>query len=385
MDRYDIVVVGGGIAGASAAWAMAEAADGRTRRVLLLEREAQPGYHATGRSAALFSETYGNAMVRALSVGSRAFLAAPPAGFTDHEILTPRGAMHVGSVEAAAVMDELAEAGHRLVPSVRRISAAEAKTRVPVLRDEAVTGGGVLEPDAQDIETHGLLAGFLRAFRARGGRVVTDAEVTGLTRDGDGWRLAIRPGTDLGDGVRADVVVNAAGAWCDVLGEMAGARPVGLVPKRRTALLFDPPAEVDSRFWPMVIDAQETFYFKPDAGKLLASPADETPSPPTDAQPEELDIAIAADRVETATTLRVGRISHSWAGLRTFAPDKIPVVGFDPGVPGFFWLGGQGGYGFQTCHALARIAAALVDRRPVPGDLEDLGITAAALSPGRFG
>ena len=372
LESYDIAVIGAGIAGASAAWAMAE-----THRVVVLERESQPGYHTSGRSAALFSETYGNAVVRGLSVASRDFLMTPPPGFSAHVLLSPRGAMFPGTHGQEAIVAKLADEGSRLVKSVRAISAAEARERVPVLRAAWVTGA-VLEPDAMDIDTHAMLTGFLRAFRGRGGTVKLDAELQAMTHDGADWRLQTRAGE-----IRAGVVVNAAGAWCDPVGALAGAKPIGLVPKRRTAFLVDPPAGAHSESWPLVVAADESFYFKPDAGKLLCSPADETPSEPCDAQPDELDIAIAADRIQQAADLPIARISHRWAGLRSFVADKTPVVGYDDAVPGFFWLAGQGGYGFQTTPAMALAAAALVDRRALPAALTDRGVTAAALSPTR--
>lgn len=372
MESFDIAVIGAGIAGASAAWAMAE-----RHRVVILERESQPGYHTSGRSAALFSETYGNAVVRGLSVASRDFLVDPPTGFAEHRVLGPRGAMFVGTRAQLGIVDKLAEDGARLVPSVTRITAAAARARVPVLRADWIAGA-TLEPDAMDIDTHAMLNGYLRGFRARRGEIRLDADVTALARDGAGWRIA----TPAGE-IRAGIVVNAAGSWCDVLGALAGARRIGLLPKRRTAFLVDPPAGFDSHAWPLVVAADESFYFKPDAGKLLCSPADETPSAPCDAQPEELDIAVAVDRIQQAAELPISRISHRWAGLRSFVADKTPVVGFDPDVPGFFWLAGQGGYGFQTAPGMSRAAAALIDRRDLPADLTDRGVTAASLSPGR--
>lgn len=371
--KFDVAIIGAGIAGASVA-----AQIGEGRSVVLLERESQPGYHTSGRSAAVFSETYGNATVRALSVASRAFLENAPLGFTASPILMPRGAMHVGAATDVDLLDRFHEAAHALVKSVRRLSRAEVLERVPVLKAEHIAGG-VLEPDARDIDTNGLLQGFLRQFRAGGGRILLDAEVRGLDRTPAGWVIETPMGM-----IRAEIVVNAAGSWADEVAQMAGVRPAGLVPKRRTAFTFRPETDIPFAAWPLVIGAREDLYFKPDAGNLLVSPADETPSNATDAQPEEIDVAIAADRLMTATTLEVRQIAHRWAGLRTFSADKTPVSGFDPNATSFMWLAGQGGYGFQTAPAMAEFAAAIVMGKPVPPRLRDMGITEQALSPARF-
>ncbi|HEX6980174.1 MAG TPA: FAD-binding oxidoreductase [Alphaproteobacteria bacterium] len=372
MERADVIVIGGGIAGASAAYILSA-----TRRVVVLERESQPGYHATGRSAALFTETYGNETVRALTKASRAFLAAPAPGFAEAPLLTPRGSLVVARADQRAPFETALEAARRLVPSVERIGAEAARARVPALRADYVADA-FLEPAAMDIDVHALHHGFLRGLRARGGRLVTDTEVLGMTRIGRDWRVETRAGA-----YTAAIVVNAAGAWADAIARLAGIAPIGLVPKRRTAITFDAPT-ADFRDWPMVIDVDERFYFKPDAGRLLASPADETPVEPCDAQPEELDIAVLVDRLEQATTLRVARIAAKWAGLRSFVADKTPVAGFEPTADGFFWLAGQGGYGIQTSPAMAHIAACLIDGKGLPADVADLGVTATALSPARF-
>jgi D-arginine dehydrogenase len=371
---FDVAVLGGGIAGASVAAHLVPGAS-----VVIIERESQPGYHATGRSAALFSEIYGNAPVRALSRASRTFLESPPAGFATAPILSPRGALHVGGRNDADLLDRAFEAAHRLVASVTRIAASAVLGKVPAMRPEAIDGGGVFEPDARDIDTNGLLQGFLRRVRDGGGKVLMDAPVTALDRERSDWRIV------AGDReVRSGVIVNATGAWGDSVAALAGANPVGLEPKRRTAFLIKPPEGFDTRDWPLTIGAREDLYFKPDAGRLLVSPADQTPSEPVDAQPEDIDLAIAADRLEQRTTIEVRRIEHKWAGLRTFAPDKTPVVGFDPAVAGLFWLTGQGGYGFQTAPAMARLASALISGKGIPAEIEDQGITEETLSPRRF-
>ena len=374
-DRCDVVIIGGGIAGAGAGYELARAG----KSVVLLERESQPGYHTTGRSAALFAETYGNAPIRALTVASREFLMHPPAGFSAVPILTPRGALHIGSTAQAAELDGKYDDMRKLVPSVKRLTAAETQALMPVLKPEAVGGGALAEPDAMDIEVHALHTGFLRGMTAAGGRVVTDAEVSGLQSGNGDWQVETAKGV-----FAAPVVIDAAGAWADVIGQMAGATPIGLQPKRRTAVTFDPPAGTDIHAWPMVIDADEEWYFKPDAGRILLSPCDETDSEPTDAQPDEMDIAIAVDRLETVSTLQVRRLAAKWAGLRSFVADRTVVCGFDAGKSGFFWLAAQGGYGIQTSAAMARVAAALAQGRSLPQDVADLGLTEQDLSPSRL-
>jgi D-arginine dehydrogenase len=374
-ERFDVVIIGGGIAGAGAGYELARAG----KKVVLLERESQPGYHTTGRSAALFAETYGNAAIRALTVASRDFLMNPPNGFAAVPILTPRGALHIGNADQAGELDRKFEDMRKLVPSVKRLGAAETQGLVPVLKAEAVSGGALSEPDAMDIEVHALHNGLLRGMTAAGGRVVTDAEVTGLSKIGNDWQVEGSKGV-----FTAPVVVNAAGAWTDVVAGMAGVKPIGLKPKRRTAVTFDPPNGIDIHAWPMVIDADEEWYFKPDAGRILLSPCDETDSEPCDAQPDEMDIAIAVDRLETVSSLQVRRLAAKWAGLRSFVDDRTLVCGFDAEKPGFFWLAAQGGYGIQTSAAMARVAAALAQGRGLPQDVADLGVAEADLSPARL-
>lgn len=362
-----VIVVGGGIAGLSIAAAL-----GKTASVTLVEREGHLGYHASGRSAALFSETYGNELVRALSVASRpAFVEG---GFFEHK----RGALHFGAPGDDAAIDALASAQQQLVPGVRRLTPEQVEALVPVIA-RSNTCGGVFEPDAMDIDTGKMLQAAAAVIKAAGGRIVADAEVLEISRHAGGLRVETSAGKFEGD-----VVVNASGAWADVVAARAGLSALGLSPKRRTAFLFDGPQGTDIRSWPLVVDLHERFYFKPDAGRLIGSLADETDSPPCDAYPEDLDVAIAVDRIEQATSLRIGRPSTPWAGLRTFSPDRSPVAGFDPRLPGFFWLAGQGGYGFQVSLALSRISAALLSGGAMPDDMVGLGITESMLAPDRF-
>jgi D-arginine dehydrogenase len=369
----DVLIVGAGIAAASLGYFLAPHA-----RVTLLERESQPGYHSTGRSAALFLASYGTDQVRALTLASRAFLDAPPAGFSDVPILSPRGALFAATPEQAELLEEHCALLARMSPLSRRLSRDETAAMVPVLRPELLLGGA-LEPDASDIDVHALHQGYLRGLRRQGGQVVCDAEVTHIERHGAGWIVSAG-----GREHRGALLVNAAGAWCDEVARLAGVAPIGLVPKRRSAFTFAPPAGMDATRWPSVVGADESWYIKPDAGVLLGSPANADPVPPHDVQPEELDIAIAIDRIETATTLQIRRPIRTWAGLRSFVADGDLVGGFDAAVPGFFWVAAQGGYGIQTSAAMGQACAALLRGEVLPPHLADFGLTPAMLSPARL-
>lgn len=365
----DILIIGAGIAGASAAAELS-----RTHRVLLLERESMPAYHSTGRSAALFSEIYGGAPVRALSRASRDFLFNPPPGFTEHPLVRQRGSLYIASDAQLAALESFVR-NPDVQQAVHRIAAGEALRLCPILRREYVRAA-VIEPDASDVDVHALHEGYLRLFRNRGGTLVTDADVQTLDRRGGHWHVITNAGA-----FAAPIVIDAAGAWADDVARKAGARAQAIQPMRRTALLIELPANQNPDAWPMTIDIEETFYFKPDAGLLLISPADETPVDPCDVQPEELDIAIAVDRVEKATTLKVNRIRKKWAGLRSFSPDRAPVIGFDPDCAGFFWLAAQGGYGIQTAPAASALTAALIRNEVLPQQFD--GFQPASVSPAR--
>jgi D-arginine dehydrogenase len=366
--KVDFVVIGGGIAGASLAYWLTERAS-----VLLLEREPFFGYHATGRSAAVYVRNYGNAVVQSLTRASRRFFDGPPGGFAEHSLLRPRGCLYLARTDQlAALSRQQAEcvASERLTP-------AEARARVPVLRDHYLAAA-LSDPGLDDIDVDLVHQGFLRGARRKGAQLRTGAPVEAIERRQSSWRV-----TAAGETHDCAAVINAAGAWVEQVGAMAGAAPIGLRPLRRTAMLLDPPASVAVDRWPLVVDVDERFYFKPEGGKVMLSPADETPLEPQDAQPEEIDLAIAVDRLQQAADFPVTRIAKRWAGLRSFVADRSPAVGYDASAPGFFWLAGQGGFGIQTSPAMGRLASALALGEAVPDDIVEAGIAAPLVDPGR--
>jgi D-arginine dehydrogenase len=369
----DCIVIGAGIAGAAAGFFLAP-----HLKVLLVEQETQPGFHSTGRSAALFMESYGTPQVRALTLASRAFFEQPPEGFTEHPLLGARGAMMVASHGQEAPLQEHWAVLQPISPRGRLLDPAETCVLVPVLRREHVIGA-VYEPDASDMDVHAIHQGFLRGIRRSGGALLADAPVTSLRREGGVWQVQAG-----GHALEAPMVVNAAGAWADAIGVLAGARPIGLQPKRRSAFIFAPPEGVASAGWPMTAGIEEDWYIKPDAGMLLGSPANADPVPPHDVQPEELDIATAIARIERMTTLTIRRPTRVWAGLRSFVADGDLVGGADPELPGFLWSAAQGGYGIQTSPAMGESVAALVRGEPIPAHVSGFGLTAAMLSPSRL-
>jgi len=374
MHHYDFVIIGAGIAGASMGWELAG-----QRRVLLLERESQPGYHTTGRSAALYSATYGTANIRALTRASRAFYDAPPPEFGTSPILTPRGVVYLAGPDQLDLLEAAYAEILPLNPGVRRLTHDELLAELPCLRPEAVAAG-MSEPGAADIDVHALHQGYLRGLRQRGGAIRCHAEVTGLQRLDDGWRVTLAGG----EAITAGAVVNAAGAWADVVAALAGVPPIGLEPRRRTAFTFPVPAGMDASGWPAVIGIDESYYFKPDAGQLLGSPANADPVAPHDVVPEELDVALGIHRIEQVTSFQIRRPSHSWAGLRSFVADGDLVLGWDNHVPRFFWLAAQGGYGIQSAAGAALLARQLALDEPLSASLVEEGVTRDALSPARL-
>jgi D-arginine dehydrogenase len=367
VDSYDVIVIGGGMAGVSIASELA--AD---RRVLLLDMEATLAYHTTGRSAAMFLESYGGPVIRALTTASRAFLEDGP----EAPLLRPLPMLHIGRPGSGAAITRLHRQVSPLVPDVELLEPAAAGSLQPWLRADAIELA-VLEPGAMEIDVHALHQLFLRELRRRGGAVAVGATVSSARRSGDSWTVTCTDGTDRA----APLVVDAAGAWADVVARTFGATPVGLRPLRRTAFMVDAPPDASG---PMVADIGDAFYVKPDAGRMLCSPSDETPQEPADARPDTTEIARAIDVINEVTTLDVRHVRSSWAGLRTFVSDRSPVVGYDPAVAGFFWFAGQGGYGIQTAPALARTGACLARGTPIPDDVTARGLTAAAIAPARL-
>ncbi|MDP3908083.1 FAD-binding oxidoreductase [Novosphingobium sp.] len=340
-QRHDFAVIGAGIAGASLAAGLA--AHGS---VALLEAEAQPGYHSTGRSAAFWTESYGGPGVQPLTTASGPFLR-------EHGFLTQRGALTLARARELAELDDFIATYRALGVRVERLDRAALELRLPGL--QADWAAGALEPDCCDIDVAGLHQHWLTQARRGGAELLCNARLSRAERGADGWRIALADGREL----TTAVLVNAAGAWADDVAALAGVPPIGIQPYRRTVaqLRLDPPPPTDL---PLVLGIDELFYFKPEAGKLWLSPHDETASPPCDAAPEELDVALAIDRFEHVVDWRIQRIEHKWAGLRSFAPDRLPVYGFDPAAAGFFWFAGQGGFGIQTAPAAADVALLLL-------------------------
>jgi D-arginine dehydrogenase len=349
-QQVDVAIFGAGIAGASLAWRLAA-----HRSVALIERESQAGYHSTGRSAAMFMESYGPPMVRALTRASRPFYVQPPAGFTATPIVSPRGALYLASPGQQAQLDETRAELAPTCPNLQSLNAAQTLALVPCLRPDNVLAS-LLDPDAMDLDVHALHQGFLRGFRQRGQAngcaLTTDATLTQARHDGQRWHL------QFADGVALQATTSA--------------------------FTFKCPEGLDAAAWPVVSDLAETYYFKPDAGQFLGSPANADATHPHDVVPEELDIAKGIHAIEEATTLQIRRPTSTWAGLRSFVPDGEIVIGFDDGVPGLFWLAAQGGYGIQSAAGASALADALIRGVPLPEELQREGLRPEVVSPRRL-
>lgn len=374
MKPYDVAIIGAGMVGASIAYHLAP-----RMRVLLLEAESAAGYHSTGRSAALYTEAYGPPGVRALTRASATFFRRPPDGFAAAPLLQTRGALYPATEDqraaACALQARLASEGI----DAQMLDGVATRRWVPVLREESSVIA-ILDRQAADIEVDLLLQGFLRGARGQGAQFAAGKRVTALDRESDGWRIVL----EGGDSIRASRLVNAAGAWADEVAALAGVARVGLEPRRRSAFLFQPPVGVSVSQWPAVIAMDESWYFKPDAGLLLGSPANADPVAPHDVVAEELDIALGIHGIESATTMSIGRPVRTWAGLRSFVADGEPVCGYAANERTFFWAAALGGYGIQTSPAFGRLCAALVAGENVPDALSAAGVAASELSPARL-
>jgi len=373
LERFDVAIIGAGIAGATLAYFLAS-----ERRVVVLEQESEAGYHTTGRSAAIFVESYGNAVIRALTAEGRDFFDDPPTGFTVSPLWRHIDLFLIGTAGQEETVAARYEEVRQQAIGVEIADGALFEAHHPLAR-RGVVKSVLFDRGARELDVAALHQGFLRGVTRAGGTVALARQVKSLYHQGGPWSIVTAGGT-----YAADVVVDAAGAWADSVAGMAGLDALGLRPLRRTVCLVDVPDGLSVDGWPMVIDVDETFYFKPESGRLLCSPADETPSAPCDAQADELDVAIAVDRVQTILDIEVNHIASKWAGLRTFATDRTPVVGFDPRADGFFWLAGQGGYGIQTAPALGQAAASLLLGNGIPGPVAARGVTETDLSPGRL-
>jgi len=366
------LVIGAGVSGAAAACALA--ALGPT---ILLEMEETPGYHSSGRSAALYTPNYGPPLVRQICRAALPFFEAPPAGFAEHPLLSRRGALTLAIDDAAGQIDAQLRAIDPDHP-IEEVTLDRAIELCPLIRHN-VFRRALYEPRVMDMDAGAIHQGFLRGFKARGGRIVLSASVEALHREAGSWTVVTRAGR-----FRAPIVVNAAGAWADRVGAMAGANPIGLQPCLRTVILIEPPQGLSSGTMPVADIVDSLAYFKPEAGRILASPGDETPVEPSDAYPDDMVIAELADYLERHTVLKIERILRSWAGLRSFVADHCPVVGFDPEAEGFFWLAGQGGYGIMMSPVLGEATASLIARDRLPDDLAARGLRPADLAPSRL-
>ena len=372
MTTVDAVVIGAGLAGVSVARELAV----QGLRVTVVEMEATMAFHTTGRSAAQYLQNYGNDTVRRLTIASAAYFADPH----PTPLWAPRPCLRVGGAAHVAQLHHDAEAALALAPSTAYLDGDAARALVPALDDRVA--GALLEPDAMELDVAAIHQSYVVDLRARGGSIRTASPAVALTA-GPTWLVELADGSSIA----TPKVVNAAGAWGDVVAERAGLAPLGLHPLRRSVAIVGVPDEVDVADWPLIAfengDGAMDGYCKPESGGLLVSPADETPSPPCDARPEEIDIALALEAVNHWLTLDVRHVKSTWAGLRTFAADRSPVVGEAEDAPGFFWMVGQGGYGIQMAPALARAAAGLVTDGALPDDLVAAGLSSAAMAPTR--
>jgi D-arginine dehydrogenase len=372
----DFIVIGGGIAGLSAAARLA-----RHGRVMVIEAEEALGYHSSGRSVSFSHYGIGNTAVRGLTAWSRSFFETQPEGFCETPIARLSPSLYFATEEMLPALAALQAEMARFTDAIQVLDENGLEASCPVIRTG--TGGavrGILDSTGLKLDADALLHSFARQLRRAGGTILTGRRICAIGAEGGGWTVS----TEDGSRWSAPILVNAAGAWADQVAALAGVRPVGLQPKRRTIIVIDPPAGVKVADWPFIHTAVSDFYMLPEAGQLLVSPVDEVDDEPCDAQPEDYDIALAAHQLEQYTTLSVPRVAHRWAGLRSFVSDRIPTAGFDLHAPGFFWLVGQGGYGLQTAPAMAVIVEALTTAGAWPEGLSRLGVTAQTVDPQRL-
>ncbi|HEX9946544.1 MAG TPA: FAD-dependent oxidoreductase [Allosphingosinicella sp.] len=376
MSDSDFLIIGGGIAGLSAAARLA-----RHGKIVVLEAEAALGYHSSGRSVSFSHYGIGNSAVRGLTAWSRPFFEDPPEGFCPSALSRTFPSLYFATEESVPALEMLEAEMARFTDRTRRIDPAGMAALCPGLRTgDGAALTGVLDPTGLKLDGDALLQSFVRAIRGAGGEVLNGRRIAAIAPTGAGWTVR----SEDGESWSAPILIDAAGAWADPIALLAGVRPIGVEPKRRTIIVVDPPAGTDLSAWPFAHSAAGDFYMLPEAGQLLASPMDEVEGGPCDAAPEEYDVALAADRLEHYTTVPVTRIAHRWAGLRSFVGDRTPTAGFDPEAPGFFWLVGQGGYGLQTAPAMAAIVEALVTGAAWPEGLAELGVVEALIRPERL-
>ncbi len=371
MTKPRVLIVGGGIAGVGVGWAL-----GGRAEVLLVEQEPHLAHHTTGRSAALYIPSYGAPNLVALSRAGADFFADPPSHLADHPLVSPRGALFLATAADLGVLETYHAAAAPNSPGIARIDVEQAVAHCPAIRPDQFEGA-IWEPLAQDIDVAALHQAFVRGIRREGGEIRASAPLRRLDRTAGRWVATVGDAT-----VEADLVINAAGAWGDVVAAMAGLAPLGLRPLRRTAFMVTGP-DGSSR-WPLVGGVSWDWYFKPDGHQLLCSPADTTLMEPHDVRPDEIDIALAIDRINSLTTLGIRSVRSSWAGLRTFTPDDDIAIGPDPDEPSFFWLVGQGGDGIQSSPGASMLAAALALGEAAPASIAEAGIDPATVVPGRF-
>ena len=377
MNNADFIVIGAGIAGASVAYELS-----KHGKVIVLEREAHPGYHTTGRSAAVFETTYGQGdpAIYALTKTSGVFLENPPLGFTDVPLLNMRGELYIAPKDDREKVMERYQKLIKITDDVRLVEREEIRKIVPIINDNYSELGLYLENELADIDVHALHEGYMKGAKLRGTEFITNSEVIKIYREENRWII-----DTTSEQYTAPIVVNAAGSWVDEIVKMAGVQEIGIRPLRRTMIVVDAPKRVSNiENWPMVVELVDTFYFKSDVGKIIISPCDTTLSEPCDAQPEEIDVAYAAHYFQECTDIEIRNVEQKWAGLRNGTKDKYPALGFAPDADGFFWLAGQEGIGIMTSPAMSRIAASMIIGEEIPQDIRDVGIDVSLIDVERF-